>query len=243
MTTTVLSFIKANLGNTSKPVLTGNPIRIELKPKMFLEYARYCKNLTEQEYKSFIDYTNMCIMTRLWPYKRFPDQKDIEVAHDVIMNYMNERRQAVKTVRSTEWNEAFEKALLNEDYTNLIVLPDTFFFELSNYILLMPRTAEDLVEESYQMRNCVRSYVSSVAMGRTYILFLRKKTSKSKSFITIEVTENYRVAQVKGKGNAHPPYDVIEWVRKWANAKNLTYQDCYDLQDRYGMHRRYGMAI
>lgn len=237
MTATALTFIKANLGNT------GNPIRLKLKPKMFLEYARYCRNLTEQEYNSFVDYSNMCIMTGLWPFKKFPEQKDIGVAHDVIMNYMNERRQAVKTVRSTEWNEAFEKALLNEDYTNLIVLPDTFFFELSNYILLMPRTAEDLVEESYQMRNCVRSYVSSVAMGRTYILFLRKKTSKSKSFITIEVTENYRIAQVKGKGNAHPPYDVIEWVRKWANAKNLTYQDCYDLQDRYGMHRRYGMAI
>lgn len=237
MTATALTFIKANLGNTS------NPIRLKLKPKMFLEYARYCRDLTEQEYNSFVDYSNMCIMTGLWPYKKFPEQKDIGVAHDVIMNYMNERRQAVKTAKSTELNEAFEKALLNEDYTNLIALPDTFFFGFSNYILLMPRTAEDLVEESYQMRNCVRSYVSSVAMGRTYILFLRKKSSKSKSFVTIEVTGNYRVAQVKGKGNAHPPCDVIEWVRKWADAKNLTYQDCYDLQDEYGMRRGYGMAI
>lgn len=224
-----LCFIKANLGNT------GNPIRIrKLDKKTFLEYVRYCNQLNEHEYNIFVDYSNMCVQTGLWPYKRFPDRKDIQLAHDVIMNHMNEMRRAVQTARSEEQNAQFQMALLQEDYTDLIELPHTYFFEQSNYTLLMPRTADDLVEESYQMRNCVRSYVGSVAMGRTFILFLRKKSSKSKSFITIEVTYNYRLSQVKGKGNSHPPDDVIDWVSKWAEAKGISYKDCYDLQDRRG---------
>ena len=83
------------------------------------------------------------------------------------------------------------------------------------------------------MRNCVRSYVPAVANHRTYILFLRHKASKSKSFVTVEINNNLELVQVKGKCNTPPTQEVKEWITNYCKDKGIDYSNCYDLKEKY----------
>lgn len=192
-------------------------------PKDILDYSRYCRTLNQTEYNLFVDYSNMCNTHKLWPYKKFPEKQNLKLAHDVIMQYSYEKKKA-------EESHNFDEAISNEIYREFIELPFEQFYLNSKFTLLMPRSADDLVEESYQMRNCVRSYIPSVSAGRTYIFFLRKKTSKSSSFVTIEVNRNRALVQVKGKGNSHPDDQTKEYVIHWCKDKCIDYEDCWDLK-------------
>ena len=193
-------------------------------PKDILDYSRYCRTLNQTEYNLFVDYSNMCNTYKLWPYKKFPEKQNLKLAHDVIMQYSYEKKKA-------EESHNFDEAISNEIYREFIELPFEQFYLNSRFTLLMPRSADDLVEESYQMRNCVRSYIPSVSAGRTYIFFLRKKTSKSSSFVTIEVNRNRALVQVKGKGNSHPDDQTKEYVIHWCKDKCIDYEDCWDLKE------------
>lgn len=192
--------------------------------KDILDYSRYCRTLNQTEYNLFVDYSNMCNTHKLWPYKKFPEKQNLKLAHDVIMQYSYEKKKA-------EESHNFDEAISNEIYREFIELPFEQFYLNSRFTLLMPRSADDLVEESYQMRNCVRSYIPSVSAGRTYIFFLRKKTSKSSSFVTIEVNRNRELVQVKGKGNSHPDDQTKEYVIHWCKDKCIDYEDCWDLKE------------
>jgi hypothetical protein len=159
----------------------------------------------------------MCNRNNLYPEGRFP--KNLIHCHDLMCHYQKERIEANR-------NAAFIEAIKNPRYQNL----KTDAVESDEFVILLPRTADDLVEESYQMHNCVRSYVEAVARGSTYILFLRHNKKRSNSYITIEVSANYYLRQVKASHNAAPPTKVIEFVKKWAKEKNIIVDNCYDLK-------------
>lgn len=219
LTTTEITFLNSKLG------FKGNTINAcKTTAKDILDYCRYCKNLTNDEYILFVDYSNMCNNVNLWPYKKFPNKEDLKEAHDVIMHYISERRKATEA-------KNFEEAVNSERYFNLINIPTNSFYLESEYTILKPRTAQDLVEESYQMRNCVRSYVPAVASGRTYILFLRHKKSKSKSFVTIEINNNLELIQVKGKCNSHPSIEIRSWMKQYCKDKGISYSYCNDMKE------------
>ena len=216
-----LKFLNAKIG------YKGNDIYACKKdPKDILDYCRYCKQLNDEEYILFVDYSNMCNNAKLWPYKKFPEPSKLKEAHDVIMHYLSEKRKADQA-------QNFEIAVNSEKYFNLINIPTTIFYKESKLTLLKPRSAQDLVEESYQMRNCVRSYVPAVANHRTYILFLRHKASKSKSFVTVEINNNLELVQVKGKCNTPPTQEVKEWITNYCKDKGIDYSNCYDLKEKY----------
>ena len=183
-----------------------------------IKYFRYINSLKDEEYSFYMDYIIMCRQYNLFPYGKFP--KMIVKAHDVIMIYGTQKREALKATR-------FELAIGSLEYKNLE-------YETGNYKFLLPRTAEDLVKESYEMRNCVRSYIDRVANGYCYIIFLREKRRLSSSYVTIEVDTNYRLRQVKGKGNSRVPKNIAELVKKWCDEKSID-ADCYDLNVALGM--------
>ena len=67
-----------------------------------------------------------------------------------------------------------------------------------------------------------------------FIIFLREKRRLSSSYVTIEVDTNYRLRQVKGKGNSRVPKNIAELVKKWCDEKSID-ADCYDLDVALGM--------
>ena len=178
-----------------------------------VKYFRFINNMDMDDYQLYIDYMRMCKNNKLYPYGKFP--KQIKSAHDMMVLYNAERLEAARA-------NNFKEAIKTDLYNNLIHKTEKFEF-------LIPRSADDLVNESYQMRNCVRSYINSVANGHTYIVFMRKKEKLSKSFVTIEVSKNYRLGQVKGVGNSKVDRITAEAVIEWCDQKSIDYRYNWDL--------------
>lgn len=179
-----------------------------------IKHFRYSNQLSnEHMLQLYVDYLRMCYNYKLYPSGKFPD--NLKEAHDVMIMYQLQKQESQKAVD-------FKNAI---SYPNYRKLED----EVDGYKFLLPREADDLVAESYQMRNCVRSYVSDVARGRTYIIFMRKKNKLSTSFVTIEVTPFYKLRQVKGKGNSEISVETAKIVEKWCRNKGID-SDCYDME-------------
>lgn len=187
--------------------------------KEIIKYVRYASKLRDDEMVIlYVDYLAACYRCNLFPYGKFPEA--LKLAHDVMMNYEAEKREANKV-------HNFSKVVNSIAYQELL-------YEKGDYVILAPRNPDDLVQESYQMSNCVRGYVDSVANGRTFILFLRNKGSKSKSFVTIEVSSMYNLVQAKGKANSVVTKDVAKWIREWCEIKGISHLYNRDLERAEG---------
>ncbi len=188
----------------------------EIKSKTFLRMLRYVRKLDMQEEHLYQDYLQMCRMENLRDDGWTPT--NLQQAHNLLVNYMSEKRDSIK-------NENFSLVVQSEVYQR-------FKWEYGNFCFLIPRDANDLVNESYQQRNCVRGYVNSVANGYTHIIFMRLKAKKSSSYITIEVDKNFKLRQAKGKGNSMINNNACKVIKLWCEEKGISYEDCYDLDGR-----------
>lgn len=182
-----------------------------IKSKKFIHMLRYISNFTKSEIDLYKDYLIMGRMENLKGFSLEP--KNLKLSHDVLMNYMNEKRESIK-------NSKFIKIVNSDIYQN-------FIWEKDKYYFLIPRNADDLVNESYQMSNCVRSYVNSVANNYCYIIFLRK--NKNKSFITIEVNKDLKLNQAKGKCNTTISKEMAILIIEWCKEKGIDY-NCEDIK-------------
>lgn len=132
--------------------------------------------------------------------------KNLKHEHDVMVTYINQLKEAKN-------NKQFEEAVSSVDYLNNL-------YEGEKYCILAPRTANDLVNESYRLSHCVKTYIKNVATYNTKIYFLREKDKKGKSLVTIEVRNN-RICQVRGKANRKPTKEEDNFVCEWAKNKKL----------------------
>lgn len=105
--------------------------------------------------------------------------------------------QLMETVKLKKMRENDEKIKANQMGRNLE-------FAYGNYVVIVPFTAEELLDEANQQSNCVyRSYTQSVIEGRTNIVFIRHKDDLKKSVITCEVRKG-KIWQYLAKHNSHP---------------------------------------
>ena len=57
--------------------------------------------------------------------------------------------------------------------------------EIDNYIIKVPQSTEDLIDEGRQQNNCVGSfYNDSIMKGKDLIYFIREKNNPKKSYVT-----------------------------------------------------------
>lgn len=158
------------------------------------------------EYKDlYIDYLRTCQYAHRYSGGLCP--ANLHHEHDVMVNYLNELKQAEK-------NEVFERVVSSDDYKSLL-------YEGKTYCILAPREANDLVNESYQLSHCVRGYISAVSNRQTRIYFLRTKQKKAKPLVTLEVKNERFVKQARGKANRHLTYEEEDFVAEWMAEKGL----------------------
>lgn len=69
-------------------------------------------------------------------------------------------------------------------------------FEDDNFIVIVPITSDEFVQEANAQNNCVNSwYKERVANKETHVVFVRKKSNPSKSYITCEVSNDGYIRQ------------------------------------------------
>lgn len=105
-------------------------------------------------------------------------------------------------------------------------------YEDENFIVRLPYTPEEIVEEGSKMHHCVGTYVKSVAAGRSVILLLRRKSNIDKEYVTIELSPDGKIKQVKCKNNLLlSSASTLQFIENWIQARNLTLET-WDIEMR-----------
>lgn len=84
-----------------------------------------------------------------------------------------------------------------------------------SFVIEPLRTVEDFVGESTALNHCVKTYVNQCAAGNTNIFGLRKKSEPDTPYFTVNIDNNGKLIQNRGKNNCAPPNEVKEFVTEW----------------------------
>lgn len=149
------------------------------------------------------DYIKM--MTDLG-YKHEKYSKSLKKDHDIAqLNY--------RIINNSEYTESLAEKVKEKEYRVLEMRGKEFS-------IIPPTIAEDVVEEGESLSHCVASYVKDIAKGLCKIMFLRRTENLEDSVVTIEIRGN-NVRQVRGRSNRVPTEREKEFVKLWAEKKEL----------------------
>ncbi len=99
-----------------------------------------------------------------------------------------------------------------------------FDFKQGNLLMTVPETGDEIIEEGRTQHICVGSlsmpYISNMANGIGFILFVRDEAHPAEPFYTVEVRDG-QIVQVRGKYNSAPTEDVEKFIDAFAQAKQL----------------------
>lgn len=151
------------------------------------------------------DYRRMCkemdIAPDLCP-------RSLKLQHDIATrNYhvcLDERRR-----------KRFHEVVKSEDYQRLQ-------WTSGNWVVLIPSTPDDIIEEGRKQCHCVGSYVNMVLDGVYRICFLRRADNPDKPVLTLTVSKDDGLLYYKGRGNREVTAEERTVLEAWTKAKNLT---------------------
>lgn len=102
------------------------------------------------------------------------EQYDFKIDSNRTLNYN------IKNFK--EFKNSVNQQRIKKQQSRIISLDNR---EIDNYIIKVPQSTEDLIDEGRQQNNCVGSfYNGNIMKGKDLIYFIRKKDKPQKSFIT-----------------------------------------------------------
>lgn len=121
--------------------------------------------------------------------------KNLNAAHD---NAADTERAVLEAKRAEENRKAEQAAKKHlKKYDKLYAFSD------GKYIITVPHTAKEIIDEGKAMRHCVGGYAARHLNGTLAILFLRDASAPDKSLYTIEM-HGKSLTQVQGYNNRTP---------------------------------------
>jgi len=188
------------------------------------EYG-YSRNSWEEgipESRAFKDYMIMLmqIPTHQLYQPRFSSLEDIITMHDNIQTLVEIHHDEFTDNRFKSRYHVWQEWEFQQDEnkengaTNKDELP---------FIVVAPKTSDDLANEGTRLHHCVRSYIERVARGETNIMFIRKKEEPCEPFFTVEISNEGVIEQVHGFGNRNADTEpgMVAFIQKWVKKKSL----------------------
>lgn len=158
------------------------------------------------------DYANMMEELHIQNYDRFPT--NLIRAHNVAVANIN----MMNASTSQETIDAFKKAVDNYRYLGGTIRGK----DKKEWILKVPESPQDLVNEGVALNHCVSSYTTLVCNGAAQILFLRTADDPGTPLYTVDVADD-KVIEAKGNANTDVPDEVNEilkaFEKKWKEGK------------------------
>lgn len=138
--------------------------------------------------------------------------KNLKVAHDDAA--------AAHKIQLEEQRKAEQAAQEQSAKATLDRYDKKYSFEDGEFVIIVPHTIDEIIQEGRQQKHCVAGYASRHMNGKLAILFLRSRKEISKSLYTIEMHEKSCI-QIQGYNNRTPLTDAagafyrewIEWVK------------------------------
>ena len=114
------------------------------------------------------DYLSMCRQCEVEPRL---DSNSLKREHDVMQRNFSSVRNKID----------------NDKFDAIAEKLKRFEYEEDEYIVIAPKSAEDLINEGIQQRNCVGSYIRSIISGHSIVMFMRSKRAPDRSLVTLEL--------------------------------------------------------
>ena len=92
----------------------------------------------------------------------------------------------------------------------------------NDYCIIVPESADDVVEEGNKMSHCVGGYIGRISCEETFIVFMRKQKYEDVPFITVEI-KNGKLCTALGHSNRRLTPVEKEFLEKYADKKGLEY--------------------
>ena len=139
----------------------------------------------EDSFCEYIDYLQIC---KLLEY----DMKDKKILYPA--NACEAHNRVMKIQRALK--DKMYKKQIRKRYEEI----KDNIYKNKKYIIFPVKTQNELINESKQQNNCVKTYAERIAKGECDIYFMRSLSDVSKSLVTVEVRNN-KVVQKRTKNN------------------------------------------
>lgn len=156
-------------------------------------------------------------------YQKYIEQKQIvDEYYSGLPQYpeVHELSEHAITCDTIEWYIEREKSIDRRIHDKVWRYRDTYLYETSEYIILMPSTLKELLKEAQHQHNCLYRYVLRVAYYSTIILFMRQKSKEGQSLVTIEADGGV-IKQARGPHNRALDDKEILFLEEYAQVKNF----------------------
>nr|MCR5160359.1 PcfJ domain-containing protein [Lachnospiraceae bacterium] len=193
----------------------------DVSQKQLLRISRYLMALDEAEperehLSAYMAYCARCSALQLWPEGLTP--KDLSKAGRKTEDMCSNQAAVSHT-------DSFTARILSPDYIGLSTKkeeedPLSPLYD-QKYTVRVPLSPADMTAEAAVMRSCLASYIPNVLSGASRILFLRKRSSPDKPFVTLEVSPDGRLLQAKSFANGRLAPSVKKYLAVWAMAKGV----------------------
>ena len=112
-------------------------------------------------------------------------------------------------------------AQIDEDkFSENVSKHEDLIYSDRQFAIVLPNHSADIKIEASELKHCVASYIPRVIDGSTMIVFCRDKVDLEAPLVTVEVKRGY-LTQAYGYEDSKPSEDVLKFLRKWANKKEI----------------------
>lgn len=120
-------------------------------------------------------------------------------AHDKV-NDLSDKEQALAYEKQIQ--KLYDK--LNSQYT----------FTKYGYIINLPRTVKEIMEEGHKLRHCIGSYVKRIVKRQCLVFFVRKVSNPDKPLCTVELN-GAEIGQTSMFANKPPTPPIRVFLKEW----------------------------
>lgn len=147
-------------------------------------------------------------VNRIQSVFEYAEKLEVKIDHkcDFFRTYINLYREY--TLRKAELDNKAVKENADHHRTALT-------FETDDYVVVIPETANEIIDEGKNQHNCVGGYVRDVLKGYCTIVFVRQKNNPDKSYITVEINSNGRIVQYLREYNHRPCGDDVAFQQMY----------------------------
>ena len=221
------NMVKSNLNlivelgvNNFKALLKSNytPIILNIYNvdfKSFLTYLAYTiKNRNGLEISNWDNYTSFGLNQYL-DYLRMQTEMYGKVKEKYPQYWLSEKQMLNNKYNSWKKLQSLEIKTINQEDLKKYEYEDNIFK------VIVPQLNVDILDEAQQQQHCLATYLDRIIAGDTHIVFIRAKLNPDDSLLTVEITPDGRIIQVKGFQNRQYTSLEYSFMKDWAKEKDL----------------------
>lgn len=183
--------------------------------KSFLTYLAYTiKNRNGLEISNWDNYNSFGLNQYL-DYLRTQVEMYGKVKEKYPQYWLSEKQILNNKYNSWKKLQSLEIKTINQEDLKKYEYEDNVFK------VVVPQLNVDILDEAQQQQHCLATYLDRIIAGDTHIVFIRAKLNPDDSLLTVEITPDGRIVQVRGFQNRQYTSLEYSFMKDWAKEKDL----------------------